>query len=71
MKRILLSVALVVALVGCAKMDNALEDDDYVESDFAVVCLDGTKYWVRKVGHSGYMSPKIDRETRLPAECDS
>lgn len=72
MKRVLLSIALVAALAGCQpKLDNALENGDFVESDFAVTCLDGTAYWVRKAGHSGYMSPKIDRETRLPAECDS
>jgi hypothetical protein len=71
-KRVLLYAALIVVLAGCsAKLDNVIGDGEYVESDFAVACLDGTAYWVRKAGHSGYMSPKIDRETRLPAECDS
>lgn len=65
------TVLFVIALSGCAKMVNGLEDGDYVKSDFAVMCLDGTEYWTRKVGHSSYMAVRIDRETRQPKECES
>lgn len=71
MKRIFLSTALVAMLAGCdTKLDNSIKPGDYTKHDFIVLCLDGTEYWIRKGGHAGYMSPKIDRETRQPATCE-
>lgn len=71
MTRILLSMALVAALAGCnVKLDNSIEPTDYVVADFAVVCLDGTEYWVRKAYSTGFMAVKIDPKTLKPSSCE-
>lgn len=71
MKKFLIILAF-ISLSGCQlKGDNDIPNKFYSTSDFTTSCLDGIEYWTRQSGEYNVMfAVRIDRETKLPKECN-
>lgn len=65
-------VLVLLLLAGCGKPANRFDREDYntSQSMFQPICLDGVEYWIRAVGHKGYMAVRIDPETLQPRRCN-
>jgi hypothetical protein len=71
-KRTAMALSALIALLavtGCGKIDNRIEDNEYRDSDFSVQCLHGHKYLMR-VTAGGYITPKFNDEG-MPEKCGS
>ena len=76
MKKLIIVLAMMVALSACGKKQNTEHFGDIPtinNLEFGVICLEGVQYWVHITDDYqeaiGMMALKIDRQTRQPSLC--
>ena len=72
LKRSAFALSVLIALLtvtSCGKQKNNVDAGTYSSSDFAISCLYGHKYMIRRVPAGSYIAPVFNSKTHLPEPC--
>lgn len=68
MKRAIAILAM-IALTACVEEDERPAINSNSDRTYRAECIDGIEYWVRHIGHKGYMAVRVDPDTLSFVRC--